>query len=135
MVRRLEGILNYVKEKNLLPPLKINMLRFEIQDSHRKIFAFIGHAIRNQVQNNHWEGLMHQMKPHQAFVTFDWAMKFLSKKYRETSKDWVSFSYSGCHWKINECCFMKQKYHFQRDLLQYENATMPLSSSSIHTTH
>ena len=42
---------------------------------------------------------------------------------------------SGCHWKINECCFMKQKYHFQRGVLQYENATMPLSSSGIHTTH
>ena len=30
---------------------------------------------------------------------------------------------------------MKQKYHFQRGELQYENATMPLSSSDIHTTN
>ena len=44
--------------------------------------------------------------------------------------------YSDCHWKINKCCFMKQKYHFQRGELQYENATMPLSSLGIHTgTH
>ena len=43
--------------------------------------------------------------------------------------------YSGSHWKINKCCFMKQKYHFQRGVLQYENTTMPLSSSGIHTTH
>ena len=43
--------------------------------------------------------------------------------------------YSGCHWKINECSFMKQKYNFQRGVLQYEYATMPLSSSGIHTTH
>ena len=44
-------------------------------------------------------------------------------------------NYSGCHWKINQCCFMKQKYHFKIGELQYENATMPLSSSGIHTTH
>ena len=30
---------------------------------------------------------------------------------------------------------MKQNYHFQRGLLQYKNATTPLKSSGIHTTH
>ena len=43
--------------------------------------------------------------------------------------------YSGCHWKVYECCFMKQNCHFQRGLLQYKNATTPLNSSAIHTTH
>ena len=38
--------------------------------------------------------------------------------------------YSGCRWKV-----MKEKCHFQRGVLQYENATMPLSSLGIHTSH
>ena len=43
--------------------------------------------------------------------------------------------YSGCQWTLYECCFMKQNYHFQRGLFQYKNATTPLNSSAIHTTH
>ena len=43
--------------------------------------------------------------------------------------------YSGHHWKVYECCFMKQNCHFQRGLLQLKNATTPLNSSAIHTTH
>ena len=43
--------------------------------------------------------------------------------------------YSGCHWKVYECCFMKQNCHFHRGLLQYKNATMPLNSLCTHSTH
>ena len=43
--------------------------------------------------------------------------------------------YSGHHWKVYECSFMKQNCHFQRGLLQYKNATTLLNSSAIHTTH
>ena len=44
-------------------------------------------------------------------------------------------NYSGCHWKVYEYCFMKQKCHFQRGVSLYKNAHMLLSSSGIHTTH
>ena len=43
--------------------------------------------------------------------------------------------YSGRHWKVYECCFMKQNCHFQSGVLQCKIATKPLISSGIHTTH
>ena len=43
--------------------------------------------------------------------------------------------YSGCHWKVYECCLMKQKCHFQRGISQYKISSMLLSSSGIHTAH
>ena len=45
------------------------------------------------------------------------------------------YKYSGCHQKVYKCCFMKQNCHFQRGVLQYKNAIMPLNSLAIHTTH
>ena len=47
----------------------------------------------------------------------------------------VIIQYSGCHWKLYKCCFMKQKCHFQKGVSQYRNASMLLSSLGIHTTH
>ena len=47
----------------------------------------------------------------------------------------IQLRYSGCHWKVYECCFMKQNCHFQQGLLQYKDVTIPLSSSDIPTTH
>ena len=54
---------------------------------------------------------------------------------KDFSSVFESLTNSGCHWKVYKCCFMKQKCHFQRDVSQYENASMMLSSSGIHTTH
>ena len=42
--------------------------------------------------------------------------------------------YSGCHWKVYECCFIKQNCHSQNRLMQCKNATKPLTCLSIHTT-
>ena len=36
--------------------------------------------------------------------------------------------YSGCNWKVYKCCFMKQKCHFQRGLLQFNKANKALRS-------
>ena len=33
----------------------------------------------------------------------------------------LSKTYSGCHWKVYECCFMKQKCHIQIGVAQHEN--------------
>ena len=38
----------------------------------------------------------------------------------------IFLGYSGCHWKVYECSFMKQNCHFQRGVSQYKNAIMPL---------
>ena len=51
------------------------------------------------------------------------------------TKAWKDAEYSGWHWKVYKCCFMKQKCHIQRGVSQYENASILLSSSGIHTTH
>ena len=53
----------------------------------------------------------------------------------QNRKSMIWNNYSGRHWKVYECCFMKQNCHFQRGFFQYKNATTPLNSSAIHTTH
>ena len=62
-------------------------------------------------------------------VVVQFKVKLMIDKYNFYQK------YSGCHWKVYECCFMMQNCHFQRSVMQYKSATIPLSSSAIHTTH
>ena len=68
-------------------------------------------------------------------------LKQFLDKYRDKSKlrevfPPLSLYYSGCHWKVYKCFFMKQNCYFQicmyLGLLQYKNATKPLSSSGVY---
>ena len=47
----------------------------------------------------------------------------------------ILLGYSGRHWKVYECCFMKQNCHFQSGVLQCKIASRTLISSNIHSTH
>ena len=69
VARCLEGTLNQIEESELLTPQKINVMRFEVQDSLKKIFDLMSHTIRDQVQQNGWEKMIEQMMPHQSFLT------------------------------------------------------------------
>ena len=44
----------------------------------------------------------------------------------------VLVKYSGCHWKVYACCFMKQNCHFQINVLQFRNA-IEILRHSYHT--
>ena len=61
--------MNQIEESELLTPQKINVMRFEVQDSLKKIFDLMSHTIRDQVQQNGWEKMIEQMMPHQSFLT------------------------------------------------------------------
>ena len=66
------------------------------------------------------------------------ATHFPSSSHLATNRSTIDIlkgMYSGYHWKVYECCFMKQNCHFQDGVLQCKIATKPLSSSGIHTTH
>ena len=100
------------------------------------IHVFIGHAWQAILLNGcQGLGQLAEGAIEGAHQGVKFSQRHLSSKQDVTQMFPDIFTYSGCHWKINKCFFMKQKYHFQRGVLQYENATMPLSSSGIHTTH
>ena len=65
----LQRFLSWIEEENNLPPLTIQMLRHNIEDSHLKIKELMSHTIRNQIQNNHWESMINEANPNRVFVT------------------------------------------------------------------
>ena len=88
LCRVLERFLIWIEEKQLLPLLKIQMIRVDIRDAHRHVKNYMAHVIRNQVQIAAWEKLMSAADPTQAFLTVDFCMKFIPMWHRESTADW-----------------------------------------------
>ena len=65
----LQRFLSWIEEENNLPPLTIQMLRHNIEDSHLRIKDLMSHTIRNQIQNNQWESMINEANPNRVFVT------------------------------------------------------------------
>ena len=76
---------------------------------------------------------------HSRLVSFSKFVNSFESLYFSESRSLFLFSifrsYSGCHWKVYEYCFMRQNFHFQRVLSQYKNANKPLRFPGFHTTH
>ena len=72
--------------------------QFDLHDAHKKILDLMSHLMRNQVNQTKWEDLMHEKKPNRVFMTGDWAMKALPKKFRESTKDW--YAQAGWSWQM-----------------------------------
>ena len=99
IVQALEGVLQTLKDSNDMPEsLTFEEARFDLHDSHRKIFNLMSHLQRNQVSQTEWEALLHEKRPDRAFCTMDWAMKALPKKFRESTADW--YAQSGWSWQL-----------------------------------
>ena len=89
IVQCLEGVLKTLDDAKDLPDhLTFDEAQFLLHDSHLKIVSLVGHLMRNQMSNSEWEQKIHEKKPHVAFVTVDFAMKFIAKKFRESTKFW-----------------------------------------------
>ena len=88
LCRVLERFLIWIEEKQLLPLLKIQMIRVDIRDAHRHVKNYMAHVIRNQVQIAAWEKLMSAADPIQVFLTVDFCMKFIPMWHRESTADW-----------------------------------------------
>ena len=84
----MERFLIWIEEKQLLPLLKIQMIRVDIRDAHRHVKNYMAHVIRNQVQIAAWEKLMSAADPIQVFLTVDFCMKFIPMWHRESTADW-----------------------------------------------
>ena len=82
IMRVLEFMLPYFLEHKIIEEDKYQEFLYDIQEAHQKIFNYKGFILRNQMQNGEWEKQMQKKIPTQAFMTIDWAMKYLPKKFR-----------------------------------------------------
>ena len=89
IVQALEGLLKTLSDSNQMPEkLSYEEARYDLHNCHRKVVNVMKHLMRNQVSQSEWENLLHQKVSSRVFLTMDWAMKGLPKKYRESTKDW-----------------------------------------------
>ena len=57
----------------LISQEKYDGFAYDINEAHEKIQKYKSHVIRNQMANAEWEKKLEEKKPHQAFMTIDWA--------------------------------------------------------------
>lgn len=71
----------------------------EIDRSRTSILAWKAHCVRTVHQDQAKHDILDQLKPYQALVVMDWAMKFLPLKHREAQSDF--FGKKGIGWHVS----------------------------------
>ena len=75
------------------------VLQHEVETSKEKILEWKAHILRSVHQDSAKTDRLKQLKPHQAVVIMDWAMKFLPARFRETQTEW--YGKKGRSWHIS----------------------------------
>ena len=72
---------------------------FEISQSRQSINAWKAHLLRAINQDAARHEVLDNLDAKSVFLTLDWAMKFLPRKFRESQSDW--FGKRGISWHIS----------------------------------
>ena len=73
--------------------------KYIITQSRRHIEAWKAHLLRSVNQDEARLDVLNGLKEQEVPVVFDWAMKFLPRKYRESQADW--YGKCGISWHIS----------------------------------
>ena len=98
----LEGVLREVAEmqdKANMTEEERGRLRFEYNESVRKIQAWKAHLLRSSNQDEAKQHVLQKLDENSCLVIMDWAMKFLPVQYREQMSD--LFGKRGRSWHIS----------------------------------
>ena len=99
LIQVLEGVLQTLKDFDNFPEnLSFEEAQFDLHDAHQRILNLKSHLMRNHVSQIQWESLIKEKNPKKAFMTMDWAMKGLPKKFRESTRDW--YAQAGWSWQL-----------------------------------
>ncbi|CAG2223582.1 unnamed protein product [Mytilus edulis] len=84
----LHGILKEVEIANFTDQQTRDDIVYRAQQAVESIFLWKSHILRARNQEAAKSFLFNSMKEDEIFVVFDWAMKYLPRKYREDQLDW-----------------------------------------------
>ena len=65
----------------------VEELMFRLNTSFKDILNYKNHLMRAYAQNFHWDQLMTQPDETKAYLSQDWAMKWIGESFRESLKD------------------------------------------------
>lgn len=87
-----------------------------IHQAENKIFAMKQHILRSEYSNLQRRNIIEAIGPGNALITMDWGMKWIPKKYRETTLDW--FGKRGLSYHISHVLAIPSDYA-TNELLQH----------------
>ena len=92
-----EGLLDQYKTE--MTPHQAAIISRQISDAQVAICAYQTHLVKTFTQDTVWQNLFEKCDPTVAFMTMDWAMKFIPRRYREKQSEW--FAKNGIPWHIS----------------------------------
>jgi hypothetical protein len=93
------GSFENLQSSSNIPPDAVEEIDHEINQSRSNIVAWKAHCIRTVHQDQAKQDVLDNLKPNQALIVMDWAMKFLPIKHREAQSDF--FGKKGISWHIS----------------------------------
>ena len=73
------------------------VMMYEFAESCKRILAWKAHILTVIHQDSHKHDILENLNNETAFIIIDFAMKFLSQKYRESMASWFGKSGNGMH--------------------------------------
>ena len=95
----LDEIYEFVKQASFLSKDDRDEALYLAQHSKDMIQAWRAHQLRTVRQDQSRLEILQKLNTESVFITQDWAMKFLPRKYRESQSDW--FGKRGISWHIS----------------------------------
>ncbi|XP_069107183.1 uncharacterized protein [Argopecten irradians] len=92
-------------------------LNEELTDCCKQIDQWKAHILRTLNQDEARITILDSLKPHQALLVLDWAMKFLPTFYREKQSDW--FGQKGINWHVTVCIYKDKEGNLKHRTLTH----------------
>ena len=77
-----------VLEKVDIPLEEKEDMKFIMAQSKKNVYAWKAHLLRSVNQDEERVDIQNGLVDESALVVFDWAMKYVPRKYRESQTDW-----------------------------------------------
>ena len=109
-----------VTKNKQVSPNEEEELKYDINRSTTCVNIWKAHILASINQEHAKKKLLAEMDENTAFVVIDFAMKFLSRRYRESMADWFSKTGVGMHFS---CVIMKDAERANPNEIQYKKHT------------
>ena len=93
-------------------------MEYEISEARQNIQAWKAHLLRSINQDAARHEILENLDAKSVFLTMDWAMKFLPRKFRESQSDW--FGKRGIPWHISVA--MRNNVNNETEMLTFVHA-------------
>ncbi|XP_071161321.1 uncharacterized protein [Mytilus edulis] len=84
---------------NSIPAEIVDEIDHDLSRAQEQIMTWKAHCVRTVHQDQAKQTVLGNLKPHQALIVMDWAMKFLPVRHREAQSDF--FGKKGVSWHVS----------------------------------